>query len=77
MIVLHLLGLDAALADGDATLQAGIAAAAVAGEEFDAIRAATMRPCTRPSAKALLRFRVRLTSTSMAASGGRENPHRL
>src|SRR5215475_9571651 len=38
MIVLHLLGLDAALADGDATLQTGIAAAAVAGEDFDAIQ---------------------------------------
>src|SRR5438067_6051554 len=38
MIVLYLLDFDAVLADDDAALQAGIAATAVAGEDFDAIQ---------------------------------------
>lgn len=38
MIVLYLLDLDAALAHGNAALQAGIAAAAVAGKDLDAIQ---------------------------------------
>ncbi len=39
--------------------------------------AATKRPCTRPSSKALPLFRRRLTSTNMVSSGFRSKPHKL
>ena len=77
MIVLHLLDFDAALADGDAALQTSIATTAITGEDLDAIQRCDNAALHAALIKTLLRFRVRLTLTSMVSSGGRENPHRL